>query len=270
MTRVFCLLSLLLLLSFSATTVLGAPVVELRSSAASAEKGHDFQIYVEIRTDEKLGDVTITGNEPEGFYIAAIPSPGITIDKQEKLHNVARVEGLSAGSSITVPFRVRPPDLSGKPHGAEKESLYSTREPKTFAFNVLYNNGTDGVTDRGVVTRELKLRYTTSLGHYLLASLLGVFLGFVVKTATQYNTEISESIGSVTTLPRKVVRFFYEIFIARLALLITLLVVGFGVLLGLAQDSLPVSSWHQAIALGMGVGVLSDEQLITKVKHSLS
>jgi len=41
---------------------------------------------------------------------------------------------------------------------------------------------------------------------------------------------------------------------------------GFGVLLSLAKDGLPTTSWHQAIALGIGIGILSDEQLITKIK----
>ena len=41
---------------------------------------------------------------------------------------------------------------------------------------------------------------------------------------------------------------------------------GFGVLLSLAKDGHSTTSWHQAIALGIGIGILSDEQLITKIK----
>ena len=60
----------------------------------------------------------------------------------------------------------------------------------------------------------------------------------------------------------------YQILVARMPLLLTLLIVGFGILLSLAKDALPVTSWHQAIALGIGIGILSDEQLITKLKKT--
>jgi hypothetical protein len=100
-----------------------------------------------------------------------------------------------------------------------------------------------------------------------MAGLFGVLLGFVVKIATQYRQEIAEALKDCETISHKTGQFFFQILITRLPLLLTLLIVGFGVLLSLAQDDLPVTSWHQAIALGIGIGILSDEQLITKIKR---
>jgi hypothetical protein len=118
----------------------------------------------------------------------------------------------------------------------------------------------------GNMRESISLRYTTTLGHYLIAGMLGVILGYFVKTVTQNREDITALLGRETALLGKVHRFLDYLFLTRMPLLLTLLVVGFGVLLSLAQDTLPVSSWHQALALGIGVGVLGDEQLITKIK----
>jgi hypothetical protein len=81
-----------------------------------------------------------------------------------------------------------------------------------------------------------------------------------------YKQEITDSLKNSKTITQKTRIFIFEVLIARLPLLLTLLIVGFGVLLSLAKDGLPTTSWHQAIALGIGIGILSDEQLITKIK----
>ena len=115
-------------------------------------------------------------------------------------------------------------------------------------------------------TEKISIRYTTSIGHYLAAGLFGVLLGFLVKIATQYKQEVTDSLKDSETTAQKTKILIFEVLIARFPLLITLIIIGFGVLLSLAKDGLPVTSWHQAIALGIGIGLLSDEQLITKLK----
>jgi hypothetical protein len=44
------------------------------------------------------------------------------------------------------------------------------------------------------------------------------------------------------------------------------MMIGFGALLVMAKETIPVNSWHQSIALGIGLAVLSDEQLLAKFK----
>ncbi len=112
------------------------------------------------------------------------------------------VEWIAAGNLGIIPIDATVGD---------KQSLYSTREPKTFPINIFYKTKSDSGEMEGMYTEKISIRYTTSIGHYIVAGL-------------------------------------------------------FGVLLSLAKDGLPTTSWHQAIALGIGIGILSDEQLITKIK----
>ena len=262
-------------------TVYSSPTFEINTSSKTAEKGHTFQILITIKSDEPLHDIEIAVAEPEGFSAEAIASPGIvpvrkTVKKPpniaknektvEKPPNIAKIAKLGRNSSITATFKVWTPKLWGGPQAGAKKSLYSTRDPKKFPINIFYKNQHNSGEMNGSYSTIVTMRYTTSIGHYLAAGLFGVLLGFVVKIATQYKQEIDQSIKQNDTIQQKVKNLFYQIFVARLPLLLTLLIVGFGVLLSLAKDALPVTSWHQAIALGIGIGILSDEQLITKIK----
>lgn len=245
-----------------------SPIFEISTSSKIAEKGHTFQILVEMKTNEPLHDIVVSITEPEGFYIEALEVPGITAQNEEQTnaHSVAEITSLGQNSSVTAAFRVWAPDLSGNPKVGDKRSLYSTREPKTFPINISYKIETDSGEREGMYTEKISIRYTTSIGHYIVAGLFGVLLGFVVKIVTQYKQEITDSLINGKTTAQKTRMFIFEVLIARFPLLITLLIVGFGVLLTLAKEGLPVASWHQAIALGIGIGLLSDEQLITKIK----
>ena len=59
---------------------------------------------------------------------------------------------------------------------------------------------------------------------------------------------------------------FGLLFVARLPFLLTTLVIGFGVLLGIAQNGIPVGGAPAATALGIGIGVLGDDALIARVR----
>lgn len=267
MNRKF-LLAFIIIVVVLCKPVFSSPIFEISTSSKVAEKGHTFQIFIEMKTNEPLYDIVISITEPEGFYIEAIKSPIITAENEEEtnLHSVAKISSLGQNSSVTAAFKVWAPDLSGNPKIGDKQSLYSTREPKTFPINIFYKTKSDSGELEGMYTEKISIRYTTSLGHYIVAGLFGVMLGFIVKISTQYKQEITDSLKNSKTITQKTRIFIFEVLIARLPLLLTLLIVGFGVLLSLAKDGLPITSWHQAIALGIGIGILSDEQLITKIK----
>ena len=95
--------------------------------------------------------------------------------------------------------------------------------------------------------------------------MFGVLLGYLIKIATQYREEIGEKAKTLQA-GGKFKFLLLEVFLVRAPYLLTLIVLGFGTLLVLAKETLPVSSWHQAIALGIGIGLLGDEQLISKFK----
>lgn len=248
--------------------VFAAPTFEISTSSKVAEKGHTFQIFIEMKTNEPIYDIVISITEPEGFHIEAIDSPGITAEDEEatNLHSIVKINRLGQNSAVTAAFKVWPPNLAGNPKIGDKQSLYSTREPKTFPINIFYKTESDAGEIDGMYTEKISIKYTTSIGHYIVAGLFGVILGYIVKVSTQYKQEITDALKNSNTVRHKIRTFMFEVLIARLPLLLTLLIVGFGVLLSLAKDGLPTASWHQAIALGIGIGILSDEQLITKIK----
>jgi len=273
-----------LLISASA---LAAPSFEIIPPGKDIEKAHTFQLLVKVTTGERLTDLVVAPIYPEGFCMEPVLLPGVSAAEHTKperfaqaadgkdarvespectgIKDVARVASLEK-SSFIIPFTVYPPDTNGNPETGDKRSYYSTREQKKFAFNFSYAVQQDGKTFQGNASREIELRYTTSIGYYLLFGLLGVFLGYMVKTATKEKDAIGRMVAGVSGLAPKSRTFLYHVFIDRLPMLLTLMVMGFAVLLSMAQDSLPVSSWHQAIALGIGLGILGDEKLISKIK----
>lgn len=244
------------------------PTVEVKATSPVAEKGHNFQIHVVVTADQALTNVVVAPIEPDGFAVEALDGEGLLLVKNgdQGETNAVRITDIPAAGSVTVAFQVHPPDSFGRPWRQKKSSYYSTREPKVFGFNVtgLQVSGNESKPVR--VTQSVSLRYTTSIGFYLAAGLLGVLLGYLVKIATQYREEISAKSQHIRGTSGKLKVFLSEIFLTRAPYLLTLIVLGFGVLLVLAKEALPVSSWHQAIALGIGIGLFSDEQLISKVK----
>jgi hypothetical protein len=263
-----------------------APSFEITASTPTAEKGHNFMILVRVSVEEPLDQLTVTGIAPDGFCLEALKVPGVNdveslvrdpspppqgtapdapIRECAGVPNIARLGPLGKASFV-VPFHVTPPDLSGKPRTGEKGSLYSTREQKEFVFDMIWTMKSGEERVQGNAAATIKLRYTTTIGHYLALGLLGVVLGYIVKTATQEREEFRTLLGERETMPRKLAAIPMFLCVERLPALLTILVLGFGVLLTLAQDALPVSSWHQALALGIGLGIVGDEKLISRLR----
>lgn len=256
-------------LSFAADAR-AAPKFKLIASTASAEKGHVFEIYVAVETDETLESLTFAPLAPENFYVKPNSIPGLAGVSRNPDDSVT-VASLAKGSSITVPFKVVPPAQFRFPFlraGGKEEkeqSLDTTRDLKAFIFNISYVRQTESGPVLAHQTESISIRYTTSLLVYLLTGIAGVLLGFVVKTITQDKDLLAAPakghkgfFGAARSLLR-------HVFLTRLPLLLTALVIGFGVLLALAQEKIPANGWFHAVALGIGISILSDEKLITKL-----
>lgn len=193
-------------------------------------------------------------------------SPGVVACEDE---SVICIDRLDAGSALTIAFRLWPPDFWGNPRRGKKEAPYYTwGEAKSFVFNIFYSSQKSGQQARTSQTVSVNLRYTTSIGFYLLLGLVGFVLGHVVKTGTKDRNEITAGLGGEPSFQRKFSFVLRYIFVWRLSAFFTILAVGFGALLVLARDSIPITSWHQAIALGTGLAILTDEQLLAKIKSS--
>lgn len=266
-------------------SVQAAPTIEIKSASLTAEKGIPFQIHVEVKTEEPLAELTVTGNPPEGFRMNVIPSVGIATEpsesNSERGMRTARLKNIGPKSSMIITYRVDPPDLLGRSEPANEDggvgerwpspfdkAPYSTREEKIFSFNAFYPATEQ---DKSVVTsvqsKSISMKYTTSIGIYLGCGLLGVVLGFIIKIVTQHSNQLFEEAKKEENKAASArARLYAKIFVGRFPLLVTLLLIGFGALLALSRDGLPITSWHQAILLGMTLGVLSDEQLLTRMK----
>ncbi len=256
------IIAIVIVIPLSARIGIAAPTIKVLPTTQSIEKGGVFQIRVEISTNETIDNILIVPIVPDGFVVDPIIMPGIETSQKE---STIRIERLETGSSITVSFKAWPPGFTGKPKRGEKEAPYYTRgESKSFVFNVFYTIQNGKVTASQI--SSINIRYTTSIGFYLIAGLLGIIIGHIVKTGTQNRAEIISVVERHETKTSKLLNIFGYIFVSRLPALLTILAVGFGALLALSKESIPVTSWHQAIALGIGLSILTDEQLLAKLK----
>lgn len=242
---------------FMITFVFANPKIEILPTTTSVEKGSEFQLRVKITAVEPLQDIVISPIIPEGFKITPIASPGIETVKPDRSETGdITIAALEAGSSLTVSFRVHTPGYSDSPRKRNGE----------FVFNVFYLTQKDTLQVKGSETCSINIEYTTSIGFYLLAGLLGVILGHIVKVATKDRATITSAAQNEISIMKKLFIVGRHLFISQLPGLITILAIGFGVLLTLAREAVPVRGWPEAIALGIGLAVLTDEELLMKIK----
>lgn len=252
---------------------LAAPTVTVTPTTKCIEKGGVFQIRVGVNTTENLKRVVIAPLLPNGFYAEPLPSPALrvaametTSDKNNKRLKWIEIDELSAGSAITTSFIIWPPDIFGQPREGKKEGFYDIREPQSFAFNVLYNISKDGREVQGSVTISTDVRYTTAMSIYLFWGLIGVVIGYSIKMGTKNRDNITIIIGDETSFLNKSKRVGSYLVVTNLPAFLTIMIIGFGALLALARQAIPITDWHQSIALGIGLALLTDEQLLAKFK----
>lgn len=255
-----------------------APTVKVTTSTPSIEKGGVFQIRLELSTTEDLKNIVIAPLLPNGFTADPLPSPslqfiplGVPSEPDKKSAERKEIKGikideLTAGSALTASFNVWPPGITGKPKEGEKEGYYDTREPKSFVFNITYNTRKNGAEIKGSVTAATNVRYTTAMGIYLMWGMIGVVMGYFIKVGTKNRDNITSAFASGATFRQKSISVWNYLVVANLPSLLTIMMIGFGALLVMAKEAIPVNSWHQSIALGIGLAVLSDEQLLGKFK----
>ena len=255
-------------------TIFAAPNVKVWSTKTTVEKGDVFQIRVKIGTTEAISDVLVVPIPPAGFVVEPILQPGLekvssTASDGERVPAI-RIKSLAPGSEILVSFKVFPPSVLGHKTKGEDDKqhvTYTTEEEKYIGVNVLYKTASGDDYTRAI-TQQIPIRFTTDMSIYLIFGLLGILIGHVVKTSTKGREQIesvlkSLSEGGFWTRLRLILKY---IFVTRITALFTTLALGFGVLIILARESLPVNTWDQALAMGMGLALIADEQLLSKIK----
>lgn len=262
-------LSVLVLLPRLAST---APEIRASPSRSSVQRGGVFDLRLEITAREPLSTIAIVPLVPFGFHLEPIPSSGIIVEKDEKSTSISK---LAQGSSMTVLYRARPPSLWGKRRGEDGRGPVSTAEQKVFAFNVFYTVQEDSLPASASQTITTTIQYTTSFGYYLFWGLVGMVLGHLVKNGTRQRetlqtalAEQAPSRGTFTSIRAILGQLLKTLLGTNITGFITILVVGFGALLVLARDGIPIAGWHQAVALGFGLAVLTDDELLAKFSVS--
>src|SRR5207244_3336361 len=107
------------------------------------------------------------------------------------------------------------------------------------------------------------VNYTTHLYLYLLSGLFGTVLGHLIKNGIDKRDKLSDTLQR-NGLSTKVGGWLKELLGTNVTGLITILVIGFGTLLVLAKDGIPVAAWYQAVALGIGLALVTDDQLLAR------
>ena len=239
----------------------GAPAITVVPSRPSVQKGGVFDIRLNISSDQPLTMITIAPLVPHGFYLEPLPSPHIDIADSGHTVRIGRIAGQS---SLAVHYRAWPPSTFGSSHDSGDAGSVSTEEPKVFTFNVFYRLGHDTATQEVSQMVSATVAYTTNLGVYLFSGLIGALLGTLIKTGTRNRAEIKAAVESHLLIAKPFVGG-WAAFVANPVGLFTSLLVTFAVLLVMAKNGIPVAGWHQAAALGIGLAVLADDQLLTKL-----
>lgn len=239
-------------------------------SRPTVEKGGVFDISLALKTETPVSQVEISPVVAHGFRLKPVPGAGYA-----KVNGSAvTLDHLAGEANLT--FRVWAPGTTGKAvalagdgandKATETEGTISTAEPKRFAFNITYHGdaGTGAPTVRQTSV-VVSVRYTTNLFIYLLAGMTGVLLGYYVKTGVKKRGEISAKAAEMRSRG-KWAPGMQSLALASVAGLFTILVIGGVTLVVLAKDGIPVTDYRQAFALGVGLAVLADDELLAKLR----
>jgi hypothetical protein len=164
---------------------------------------------------------------------------------------------------------VIPPGRAGffQPYSAGSD----TREDKTFVFNVGHSvPGSDGAKRRLHQSVELTVDYSIAPRLYLALGVLGVILGGFIKLLTSATAAPGGPAGNRPegSPPASITRIL-PLQAREWVGLLSNVTVGFIVLLVLARERIPTKGWYDSLALGIAVAILSDDQLLTKVRAVL-
>jgi hypothetical protein len=167
---------------------------------------------------------------------------------------------LAAGSSFETAYVI---DV---PKNRFTESKQITHE---IVFNIAYREGTDPGAQTMRQSLSLPFEVVQSRTEYILWSLSGVLIGAVIKLLGRPNSD--PAAGSPPARADAPVRAqvperrFLRVTRHRWMSVLTTLLVGFVVIMGLSKDKLPTKAYYDSIALGAAIGVLSDDKLLSRL-----
>jgi hypothetical protein len=165
-------------------------------------------------------------------------------------------ESLGAGSSYTVVYEIKAP-----PSG------HAATENYRIVFNVRYRhaNASSGEPQMWQSV-EVPFTVTFSRGKFYFWAIAGLFVGWFIKALGSFSGVVLSPTATPVEV-RRGVRILLALMSRReITSALTSLAVGFLALLLLSRHELPTGAIHDSLALGIGLGFLSDDQLLNRIK----
>lgn len=246
----------------------------VQPTVETAEKGKVFEINLRLEARSAVDSIFVTAFAPENFCIQAVPvadSGMYTVLPDGSV----MVPYLGGSSAMTVPFRVQAPTqwrfskrtctplTQAEGQEGSARSLDNTRDSRVFVFNGRYTVRAD--SSRSAWTASATVKYTTSMTVFLWAGMLGVFLGYLVKSLTARGKEARAFIQDPTEGQSRLRRALAFLFAKNLDKLLTSLVLGFAALLTVQQAGIPVGGAASAVLAGISIGIVADDALISRL-----
>lgn len=249
MKHIFCLAAMVLL----ASSVPAEPIFEIIRPDSILGPGKTVPVWVQIKVKPGSGlyKIGIEPSCPPGFVMK--PDSGTAFPLM--------VNGTRDSNDLLVPFRLTAP---GWKSGVNELLVGAGR--KQFALNYSYQS--EKSPDPVHRTGTFGITYVPSLFLYLVFGLTGILLGFYAKINIKNSAQISgmtppeEGTGKVKMMAQKA----GSVVGSTVPNLLTTLILGLAVLLTLARSGIPVEHCYFALPLGIGLAMLADEELISKVK----
>jgi hypothetical protein len=233
---------LILLLLVSASTIRAAQMITATPSRNQLYFGAPFTI-----------DLTITPPEAvEDFDVEAAGPPGFQITPPKK----SLPRGLGAGSSYTVVYEITPPT-----------SGHATTENYRIVFNVRYRhaNASSGEPQMWQSV-EVPFTVTFSRAKFYFWAMAGLLVGWLIKALSSFSGVVPSPTTTLVKERRGVQILLAFLSRREITSALTSLAMGFLALLLLSRHELPTGAIHDSLALGIGLGFLSDDQLLNRIK----
>jgi hypothetical protein len=105
---------------------------------------------------------------------------------------------------------------------------------------------------------DLPVDYAIPGSIYIVLGVVGLILGNIIKTFTALKSNNQSSTNA-----------FKSVFTDQIGGMLTSIAIGFVALLIFSRETIPTKGWYDTLALGAAIAVLSDEQLLSRVKAIL-
>jgi hypothetical protein len=231
---------LALLLLGSAPTLGAQQMIKATPSRTQLYWGKPFTIDLTITPPERVAELEVVPDWPPGFKITppkkSMPS------------------ALGAGSSYTVVYEITPPTQG-----------FATTEKYRIVFNVGYRHATAS-SGEPLIWQSVEVPFTGTFSRekFLVWAVVGLLVGWFIKAL---GSEVMTSPTDTALKERKGVHILLALLSRReLASALTSIAMGFLAVLLLSRHELPTGAIHDTLALGIGLGFLGDDQLLSRIK----